>query len=282
MDSTHHRTGRGFTLVELLVVIGLIALLISILLPALQSARRSSQTLQCASNMRQITHALFIYATENRGFFPPNNGNEGWYWYQSQMLGKTLPSPIVVADKSIAGGVMICPADFEDSIRSYSINLFSSSSVSNFVQPGLDATPPQGRLFKLGVKQSSQIILLGESWPEMLTAVDGRDNVYTAPAVMGFFNTPGERFGAGAGMNWSLGRFGVRPTQVTWYRHRTKARPSIIEPHGQANFAFTDGHVSLVRHDEAADFTTGKSRLALLWSLGDETLQNAQETPQPD
>jgi len=61
----------GFTLVELLVVIGIIALLIAILLPALTKARATAQSLLCLSNVRQITNVFYVYSNENKGSFPP-------------------------------------------------------------------------------------------------------------------------------------------------------------------------------------------------------------------
>lgn len=68
------RRTRGFTLVELPVVIGIIAILIAILMPALRRARESANQVACASNQRQLMMAFLLFANDNKGHLPRPHG----------------------------------------------------------------------------------------------------------------------------------------------------------------------------------------------------------------
>lgn len=96
------RQTQGFTLIELLVVISIIALLVSILLPALGSARASALSLQCMNQQRQIHLAQTMYAESFNGWFPPSTGpaataiNDNYgYWPNNYLLSylSDLPYP---------------------------------------------------------------------------------------------------------------------------------------------------------------------------------------------
>src|SRR5437762_4350311 len=95
----------GFTLVELLVVIGIIALLISILLPSLNRARETSNRVVCASNLRQIGQAILLYANENKGSYPRTFYKAGapLAFSDDASDGGTLRDPF--GNKGVAGKV---------------------------------------------------------------------------------------------------------------------------------------------------------------------------------
>ena len=106
--SFHVGRRAGFTLVELLVVIGIIAVLIGLLLPVLAKARDAAVTAQCASNMRQEGIAVNQYLSESRGFLPPYRV-PGQYTYELQpYIFQYLPA---LYQSSQSAKTWQCPAD---------------------------------------------------------------------------------------------------------------------------------------------------------------------------
>ena len=113
-DHSRHGRGRaGFTLVELLVVIGIIALLISILLPSLSKARENAKTIKCSSNLRGILQACMVYASETGGTLVPCGTFNGGWWSNILVDGRYINAPTITDAQAGAGAltdsVLYCP-----------------------------------------------------------------------------------------------------------------------------------------------------------------------------
>jgi prepilin-type N-terminal cleavage/methylation domain-containing protein len=123
----------GFTLIELLVVIAIIAILASMLLPALSRAKGLAHTTKCASNMRQITLGILMYADDHQGDMPspalagiPRQSD--WvHWQPGRDIRKSVIAPYV--GSNLSSNLFRCPPDHftvrpQNYPYSYSLNAY--------------------------------------------------------------------------------------------------------------------------------------------------------------
>jgi len=253
----------GFTLVELLVVIGIIAVLIGILMPALIAARKAANTTQCGSNMRQIGNAMRMYLDQNKGKFPLWHANGG-VWRDPGSGAMLLEN-----DPRAYWGIMYLPfllksnGDYENQVANgagataglaWARSLWQCPSYAvTDLDPGYSENYVSDQTATLGlndlisgrntarVRNASEFILCHDAWEHKLEGNDGGDwlMAYSVMAAPGGVLVLRKEKG---NLLQYMGQPYAKVMREAYYRHKR-----------QSQVLWLDGHVSLIPESNGTD-----------------------------
>ena len=218
----------AFTLVELLVVIGIIALLIAILMPSLSRARQQSQRIACMSNMRQLGMATMQYTTENKGWFPRAAGGgsafDDWiYWESARATTRDEGRLVKYLGTRFVEAHYICPSDNLNGHLTYPYSYTMNEFMGGVV--AANNGDLHGRIKVTQVKRSAEKIMFIDESSQTI------DDGCWAP----------QRYNTSSYKN------------LLSNRHDKKSEDKTDPNAGSGNALFCDGHASVIARKESAN-----------------------------
>lgn len=185
----------GFTLVELLVVISIIALLLAILMPSLQSARNQAKAVVCLNNMKQIGLAVVLYESKNNEYILPcSKTSDGTLSLAAPLWYDILRQSKCLNYEEKKAGVLHCPTHLGGNM-SYSANVFVMG-----ITESKNMGPPWDELWKVrkvsSLRSPADLVLMGERGSDYPIG-----SLYSPVGVRVFFWSG--KSTAGYGFDWS-------------------------------------------------------------------------------
>ena len=271
---------RGFTLVELLVVIGIIALLIAMLLPALATARESANRVKCASNLRSLGQFVYLFAHDHSDRVPegqdtPNSGAGSWM--PTWMYTKDYFA--LVDDYGANQKLFICPssalADQGPSGFPYGEGSELAARTSLDLLPDNPKTVAEGEQDLTQYWMGTSYVWMGRNIQETQAPASENPNgapfevtrltrntftgtaIDTNPPLMAdtaVYRTNGT-YEFTHGRHWLIPSFDTGTSLQPWYRSTASAQIGDV----RINVLYRDGHVDCKQPDTRAFFNAGSA-----------------------